>query len=55
MQWVAFERTQVARGDVQEGQEHITRHPEGPRALWLAPGRMITVVVVTIVMVVVSN
>ena len=53
MQWVALERNQVARGDAQEDQGRVNRHPEGPRARWLAPGRMKTLVVVTIVIVVV--
>ena len=46
VQWVAPERTQVARGDAKEDQGRVGRHPEGPRADWLAPGRMTTVVVV---------
>ena len=53
MQWVAPKRTQVAQGDAQEDQERVGLHPKEPRARWLAPGRMITVVVVTAVIVVV--
>ena len=49
---VAPGRTQVAWGDVQEDQGRVGRHPEGLRARWLAPWRMIIgVVVVTVVIV----
>ena len=46
------EKTQVPQGDAQEEQGRVGWHPEEPRARWLAPGRMIKVVIVTVVIVV---
>ena len=36
----------LLRGDAEEdkGRVGVGRYPEGPRARWLAPGKMITVV-----------
>ena len=50
LRWVTLNRSKGVMGGAREDQSHTGRRPGGPR---LAPGRMITVVVVTAVMVVV--
>ena len=46
---VSPRRTQVAWCDAEEDQGRVGQHPEGPRACLVAPGRMITIVVVTVI------
>ena len=42
-------RTRVAWCDAQEDQGRAIRHPEGPRARFVAPGRMINIVAVDVI------